>query len=203
MRAFFCILLLCGSSIAQADTAGARLDRFLDGLGSLTARFDQTLTGEAMLAAQKAQGRLSVQRPGQFRWDYESPQPQLMVADGEKLWFYDPDLEQVTVKPEDEALATSPALLLAGTRPVADLYTRRELGERDGLLWLELLPRAPDSGFQRVSIAFSATTLARMEMQDSFGQITTLHFSEVERNPRLDPALFRFTPPTGVDVVGE
>jgi outer membrane lipoprotein carrier protein len=146
---------------------------------------------------------MMLSRPGKFRWQIEKPYSQLLVGDGEKVWIYDPDLRQVTVKQFGAALGSTPAALLLGGNTLDRNFTLREAGERDGLEWLEATPKSSDSGFEKLQLGFAGNDLKAMDLFDNFGQTTSLIFSRVERNPQLSPALFRFTPPAGVDVVGE
>jgi outer membrane lipoprotein carrier protein len=157
---------------------------------------------------QQGQGEMMIARPGRFRWEYRRPYEQLIIADGHKLWVYDPELEQVTVKPVDEALGNTPALLLSGVHPLEQDFTVREArAPGDRLHWVELLPKAEDSQFERILLGFSGGQsggqLQQMALHDSFGQVTRLDFENMQRNLPLAPSLFRFEPPAGVDVVGE
>ena len=139
------------------------------------------------------------------------PYSQLLVGDGKKIWIYDPDLRQVTVKKFDAALGSSPVALLVSESDgkgsdkgiLERNFTLREAGEREGLAWLEAIPKSADSGFEKLLLGFFGNDLKSMELFDNFGQVTTLFFSNLDRNPPLSPALFRFTAPAGVDVLGE
>lgn len=185
-------------------TAVARLEAFLAEVRALRARFEQEVLDERGASAQRSSGTLAVLRPGRFRWDYREPYRQLIVADGERLWIYDEDLAQVTVRPQAEALTRTPLqILTTGVGGALEGFRVRELGLRGGLEWVELRPDgAADRGeFERILVGFDGPRLARMELVDAFGQTVRLRFEAVERNPELDPALFRFEPPPGVDVV--
>lgn len=189
--------------VAHAGAAADRLQTFYKDVKSLRAGFEQTVTDASGKVMQQARGKMALQRPGKFRWDYERPHEQAIVADGKKIWLYDPDLEQVTVKLQDEALGDTPAQLLSNIKPLEQSFRVSELPAKDGLEWVELTPKSKDTGFDRVRLGFDAKSLARMELVDAFGQTTRLSFAGVERNPRLDANMFTFTPPKGVDVVGE
>ncbi len=117
--------------------------------------------------------------------------------------MYDIDLEQVTVKTVDSVLGSTPALLLSSDTPIEQNFTVNELGEEQNLQWVELIPFQKDSGFERIVLAFDETNLVSMELHDSFGQLTRLLFSNIERNPVIDPAIFDFIPPKNIDVIGE
>ena len=146
---------------------------------------------------------LWLSRPGKFRLQYTNPYEQLYVADGHKMWMYDRDLEQVTVKEQSDALGSTPALLLSSSEPLKNNFTITELGAHEGFQWLELKPKAADSNFDYVRLALEGDVLRAMEMVDGFGQTTRLFFETVERNPRLSADKFHFQPPPGVDVIGE
>ena len=120
-----------------------------------------------------------------------------------KVWIYDPDLRQVTVKTVGTALGGTPAALLAGDNTLEKNFTLREAGEREGMEWLEAIPKSQDSGFEKLLLGFAGNDLKAMELFDNFGQTTSLYFSHLERNPSLAASLFRFTPPAGADVIGE
>jgi outer membrane lipoprotein carrier protein len=146
---------------------------------------------------------MMISRPGKFRWQIEKPYEQLLVGDGDKVWIYDPDLRQVTVKKFDAALGSTPAALLVGGNTLDRNFTLREAGEREGLEWLEATPKGGDSGFEKLQLGFAGNELKAMDLFDSFGQTTSLLFARIERNGPIAPTLFRFTPPAGVDVIGE
>lgn len=186
-----------------AKEPGARLETFLEQVHSLRAEFQQTLLDEHNEPLEKSQGIFLLQRPGKFRWNYRQPFQQEIVADGEYIWFYDPDLEQVTVKEQKAALGDAPALLLSGERLPYDSYRINDLPSRNGLTWVELLPRNKEAAFERLLLGFDEHSLRLMELHDSFGRTTRLVFSEVKVNIPLDPARFVFTPPEGVDVIGD
>jgi outer membrane lipoprotein carrier protein len=152
-------------------------------------------------------GSKIVQHPGSCLgkpWsvpDYS--RPQLVVGDGEKVWIYDPELKQITVRKAGQAIGGSPAALLAGSNELEKNFTLAEAGEAEGMNWVEATPKAGDSGFEKVRLGFAGRDLTAMELYDSFGQTTHIRFANVERNPVLPAATFRFTPPAGVDIVGE
>ncbi len=194
------LLLNVFSSIAAADP---RLQEFLTGTRTLSAQFTQVVIDRKGRQVQEAEGSLFLSRPGRFRWEYTRPAGQLVVGDGTRLWVYDQDLEQVTVRRLDQALGESPAALLAGSNEVERLFVFREAGEAEGLAWLEATPRSKEGSFERIRMGFRGGNLQAMEVHDHFGQVTRLRFTSIRRNPRLAPELFRFTPPRGVDVLGD
>lgn len=199
--------------VAQSAVAGAldKLGVFLDGTKTMRANFTQIVVAKNGKKPQQSSGVMMFSRPGKFRWQIDKPYNQLLVGDGEKVWIYDPDLRQVTVKKVDAALGSTPAALLVGEANGKDggrsalekNFTLREAGEREGLEWLEATPKSAESGFEKLQLGFEGNELKAMELSDNFGQTTSLAFSRIERNPSLAASLFRFTPPAGADVIGE
>ncbi|HSC06342.1 MAG TPA: outer membrane lipoprotein chaperone LolA [Steroidobacteraceae bacterium] len=178
------------------------LERYLQGLTSLRADFTQVSSVAGGDTVEKASGRLYLQKPGRFRWDYRQPNEQLIVSDGSNVWLFDKELEQVTVKPIDESLATTPALLLAGKSSVAESFTISGAGSRDGVDWILLVPKRTDTDFVEFRLGFAGGELRAMELKDKLQQATRIEFSDVQRNTRLASDLFTFKPPVGVDVIG-
>lgn len=189
--------------VAQAGTPTERLHTFFAVQGAIRAHFEQTVQGAAFAQPEVARGTLVMQRPGRFRWDYQQPYEQQIVADGKQLWIYDVDLEQMVVKPLDEALGDTPALLLSGSGNLEERFVVEELSDADGLAWVKLTPRQPDTGFIELRLGFDTRHLRRMELTDGFEQVTRLVFSDVVYNADIDPAAFHFEPPPGVDVIGQ
>ena len=140
-------------------------------------------------------------RPGKFIWAYEKPYEQLLQADGDKLYVYDKDLNQVTVRKLGGALGASPAAILFGSNDLDKNFTLRDAGVKEGIDWLELTPKSKDTQFQRVGIGFRNGNLEAMELHDVFGNVTLLTFSNIQKNPSLAPDQFKFTVPKGADVI--
>ena len=203
LRSFIAFTVFAFSSPLLAGEGQQRLERFLNDLTTIKAGFVQTLNNADGERIEKSEGIMAVRRPGMFRLEYQNPYEQLYVADTNNIWFYDRDLEQVTVKPQSDALGSTPALLLSTTEPLANNFEVREKGEHEGFHWLELNPKDPDSNFDFVTLAMDGDTLRAMEMVDGFGQTTRLYFDPMVRNPELAADVFSFTPPPGVDVIGE
>lgn len=198
--AMLCALLAPGVAAASSIE---RFETFVRTTQSARADFEQKVMDRAGKLVQESRGSFVFLRPGRFRWVYEEPVDQVIVGDGERVWIYDRDLNQVTVRKITSALGSTPAALLAGSSDVQKAFELRDAGTRDGLEWLEARPRDRDAGFERIRMGFSATGLERMELMDHFGQTTILKFSRLVRNPKLEPGLFRFEPPKGADVLGE
>ena len=150
--------------------------------------------------AAPASGSFIFARPGKFIWTYVKPYEQLLQADGEQLYIYDKDLNQVTVKKLGDALGSSPAAILFGSNDLEKNFTLSEAPARDGLEWLNAVPKAKDSQFQQISIGLKSGTPAAMELRDSFGQTSVLMFSKFEKNPSLGAQQFKFVAPKGADV---
>src|SRR5580765_3078603 len=196
------VILAC----APVGVLASSLERFSDFInGTLTARgeFQQKIFDRNRRLLQESSGSLAFSRPGRFRWTYVKPYAQLIIGDGSNVWIYDEDLKQVTVKKLGLALGSTPAALLAGNNDAMRAFRLSDQGAKDGIEWLEALPRDKDGGFERIRMGFDAAGLRIMELVDGFGQTTVLRFNSLERNPRLSPDLFRFVPPKGADVIGD
>lgn len=196
------IAALLAPGVALAGGVDA-LHQFLANTRSLKADFSQVVQTRQGRKPQLSSGVMSFLRPGKFRWQIDKPYPQLMVGDGQKFWIYDPELKQVTVRKLGKALGSTPAALLAGKNELAQNFSLKDDGEKDGLVWVEATPKQADSGFEKVRVGFVGSDLQAMELFDSFGQMTSLKFSKLEKNATLNPALFKFQPPPGADVVGD
>lgn len=202
-RFFLACLLLLGMQPYALAGGIDQLRAYIQGTQSLRAEFKQTVSGSRKSTKQEASGNVLIQRPGKFRWIYSKPYEQLVVGDGVKLWLYDKDLAQVTVKRLDQALGSSPAALLAGSNDLEKSFKLRDIGQKDQLEWLEATPKGSDSTFEWVKMGFANNELKLVELRDNFGQTTVIRLSKLERNPKLESSLFKFTPPAGVDVVGD
>ena len=197
------LLLLALQSHGAFASGLEKFKQFLSATESAAGEFEQKVIDKNGRLVQESRGTLAFQRPGKFRWTYVEPYAQLIVGDGTRVWIYDKDLRQVTVKRVDQALTSTPAALLAGDNEAMQAFRMSDQGEREGLAWLEAIPRAKEGGFERVRMGFGVGGLQAMEFYDSFGQITLLNFISLTRNPKLDPSTFRFSPPEGVDVIGD
>jgi len=199
-------LLAAALSLAALAAHASALERFrafVRSTPAASANFVQKVYDQNRKLVQESKGSFVFQRPGRFRWIYSSPMPQLIVGDGERVWIYDQDLDQVTVRRMAHALGSTPAALLAGSQDVEQAFRLSEAGERDGLAWLEAKPREQEAGFSRILLGMGPDGVQAMELHDHFGQTTLLRFSDLVRNPKIDPRDFRFTPPKGADVLGE
>ncbi len=201
MRILLTLLCLLPGLASAAATDALKV--FLTQTQTVKARFAQMVLDKNLKPLQQAQGIMQFSRPGKFRWDYQKPYEQVIVGDGSKLWIYDKDLNQVTVRKLDRALGASPAALLAGSNDLERDFKLSNLGMEKGLDWLEALPKSRESVFERVRMGFGKSGLEAMELRDQFGQTTVITFADVERNPRIAADVFRFTPPQGADVISE
>ena len=192
-------------AIATQAQAGAieQLRSFLTQTTSARGEFVQRVARGSGAAVQESGGRFVFQRPGRFRWSYERPYEQLIVADGQRLTIFDRDLNQATVRKLQTSLPSSPASILFGSNDFEREFEVSDAGARDGLEWIAARPRAKDTPFERIEIGFRDGLPGAMLLVDSFGQTTRLAFAKVERNPKLDADTFRFTPPKGADVLTE
>jgi chaperone LolA len=204
MKYIYAALMLLSFSLTAHAAAIAKLTSFIAATHSAKADFTQEVFDQTGRRIQRSSGIMQFQRPGKFRWTYQKPYEQLIVGDGEKFWLYDTDLNQVTVRKLDAALGSSPAALLSGSNEIEQGFTLTEDGSRDRLEWLLAIPKAQDSGFEKIRMAFDAQAgLAIMELYDSFGNKTLLKFSAMQRNPDIPDRLFRFTPPKDADVLSD
>lgn len=192
--------VLAPASAAEA-VAPAQLRAFLAETVTLEAEFSQVLLEADSDRSERSAGRFYLHRPMRFRWDYREPAPQLVVADGEHLWLFDPDLEQATVRRMDDGLSSTPAMLLSGSGRLEDSFRVGAAYREDGVDWVELAPLVASADFDAVRVGFEGGKLAAMELRDALGQTTLIRFSALRLNPSLDPALFQFVPPPGVDVL--
>jgi outer membrane lipoprotein carrier protein len=198
------VLLALSLVAALADAATLeRLRSFVRETQTASADFMQTVTDRNGRVVQRASGEFAIARPGRFRWTVEKPYQQILVGDGERVWIYDPDLNQVVTRRNDRALGTTPAALLSGKEEVERAFDWRDLPAADGLDWLGATPRDKESSFAEIRLGFDANGLAALEVTDNFGQRTQIGFFHLMRNPKLGAELFKFTPPKGADVVGE
>ncbi|WP_230411763.1 outer membrane lipoprotein chaperone LolA [Denitromonas iodatirespirans] len=202
-RGLVAVLAFGLSTAVWAESGVALLKRFVQQTARAEGQFVQAVYRQNGGRGEQSEGHFAFERPGKFRWEYAKPYRQLLVGDGKKLWSYDPELQQVTVKTLGDALGATPAAILAGNGDLDKNFTLEDGGRMNELDWAVATPRAADSSFERMKMGFADGRLAAMEIQDNFGQTTVLRFTEFKTNPTLAADLFSFTPPAGVDVVGE
>jgi outer membrane lipoprotein carrier protein len=203
------LCLMAWTAVAPAAPSGdveagrKRVESFLAGLDGLQAQFHQVLTDRSGRALDEASGTLAIRRPNRFRWDYREPYEQVIVADGARVWLYDSDLEQVTVRKLDDTLSATPAMLLSGEGKLEQNFTVTGVERDGGIEWVQMEPKRNDTDFKSVRLGFDGATLRHMHLADKLGQTTRLEFTQVERNPLLDPSRFTFRVPPGADVIGD
>jgi outer membrane lipoprotein carrier protein len=195
------------AAIAVAGPAAAgsleRFQSFIRTTQSARGEFEQKVYDRNKKLVQDSKGNFAFQRPGKFRWVFSKPYSQLIVGDGQRVWVYDADLNQVTVRKLTSALGATPAALIAGNADIEQSFDFTDTGEAGGLQWLDAKPREKDAGFERIRMGFGLAGIDAMELVDQFGQTTLLKFTNLQRNPALEAGLFRFTPPKGADLLGE
>ncbi len=195
-------MLVSVGAIEAIASPATEVEGYLNGLATWSADFTQTIDDGHGKIMRSAAGKLYLQKPGRFRWDYSQPSEQMILADGKQIWFYDKDLGQANVRDMDASLANTPAVLLSGNSSVSGQFDVTSLPPSDGLEWYQLIPKRADSDFQLVRIGFRKGELASMFLADKLNQITQLTFSNSQRNAKFSPGLFSFVPPAGVDVIG-
>ena len=207
----FCGFALLAAGLAEAAAPATVLDTYLANLKTLRAEFSQVVVDGRGSEVQRATGKFVIQRPGKFRWELVpdagaagAQSPQLMIADGKNLWFYDRDLEQVSVKPAATALTATPASLLSGDGKLGEYFTVSADGRRDGFDWVKVIPTRSDADFREAQLAFrnAGAELTRMVLKDKLGQTVRLDFNASARNVPVADAEVQFTPPAGADVIG-
>jgi outer membrane lipoprotein carrier protein len=196
------LMLIAAGNRPSSATPATDVEKYLAGLATWSADFTQTIDDGHGKVLRSAAGKLYLQRPGKFRWDYALPSEQLVLADGKQIWFYDKDLEQANVRDMDSTLANTPASLLSGGGSVSTQFDIKALPAAGGLQWFQLTPKRSDTDFQLVRIGFDKGELASMFLADKLGQVTQLTFTHPTRNAKFAADLFSFTPPPGVDVIG-
>ncbi|MDE1894839.1 MAG: outer membrane lipoprotein chaperone LolA [Xanthomonadaceae bacterium] len=201
----FLVLLLSldATAVAAVGPARARLDAFASGLHSLTGDFSQTLTGADGQVGKTSSGTLVLLAPREFRWNTLTPYKQTIVADGSRVWMYDPELEQVTVNRQSTEESHSPLTVLTDLKQLDRDFKVTEQGAHDGLLWLRMTSTAKDPQFDHADLGFDASGLVRMRFRDRLGSTTDIRFSNLRRNVAIPDSTFNFVPPKGADVIGD
>jgi outer membrane lipoprotein carrier protein len=200
----FLVIAVSRASFAQQEADGQQLiDDFVNNVRTMSGRFEQQLVDADNIVVDHSSGTIEIQKPGRFRWSYLEPYEQILVADGLNVWSYDIDLEQVTVKPQAEVLASTPALLLGGSRNVLDDFEYIGSFTERNTVWVRLRPKSTDNGFTNVELGFDDGKLGRMIFSDNLGQTTLIALFDLTLNESIDEHRFNFSPPADVDVVGQ
>lgn len=204
LRCSLVCLLFCLMPAMAHATATDSLNAFIKDARTVQADFSQTLLDKSAQVIQESTGTMLFERPGKFRWIYKTPYEQLIVGDGDRVWFYDEDLNQVTVRQLDIAIGSSPAALLAGNSAIDENFEITELGLQNQIDWLEAIPKTSESSFEFIQLGFSPDgTLQLMVLRDNFGQTTLLTFTDLKQNIDLPTDTFTFVPPENADVISD
>lgn len=196
--------LLCWITPILAYANGAdNLKAYLKNISTLRADFHQTLSDEKGRKLQEVDGTMQLMRPNKFRWDYQKPYEQQIISDGQQVWLFDPELQQVTIRQLSKSLGSSPAALLASGKDIEKNFVIKEAQRKGNLEWALIIPKDKDSGYSRVLAGFNGDLLQEIWLYDTFGQVTQIVFSKLERNPKIEAKNFLFTAPNGVDQVSE
>jgi outer membrane lipoprotein carrier protein len=196
-------LLISSMASAAQQPASEQLDSFAEGLVSFHATFEQQVIDNDGVVQDSSRGEVWLRKPNHFRWEYGGDFPELVVADGEKIWIYDQMLDQVTVRNQAAAAVDSPLTLLTEPGRLDEKFEVRDAGEFDGLVMLELRAKSQDLEFERVLVGMRDNMLKNMILEDAFGLRTEISFSDPELNPEIEDRLFRFSPPANADVIGD
>ena len=203
-RTFWLYVFLIGAPSSVWAAAIENLKLFIQETQTVQANFSQALADRNARITQRSSGIMQFERPDKFRLIYKEPYEQSIIGDGKQVWFYDHDLEQVTVREFNIAIGSSPAALLAGNNAIEENFELNNLGVQEDVEWLEAIPKNKDSAFEFIQMGFSMEgELKFMALRDSFGQTTYLSFTEMTKNPKFPENLFHFSPPEGVDVISE
>ncbi|MEE9561180.1 MAG: outer membrane lipoprotein chaperone LolA [Acidiferrobacterales bacterium] len=201
------VLVLLGAVSVYAATPRSgdtsNLQRFFTNVKSYTAKFSQVVLDDSLNVLQESSGTMWIQRPNKFRWDYDVPFEQHIVGDGEKIWVYDVELQQVTVRQLAGGLGATPAMLLAGRGELDKDFVVKNLGTQGKLQWTQLTPKTDDGGFENIRVGFENGKIRVLEMIDSFGHMTRVVMRDSRANIKIGSAKFEFKPPPGVDVMRE
>jgi outer membrane lipoprotein carrier protein len=200
-KSFFCILLLASTNVYA--TGLDRMNAYFQNTQSAQADIQQTVLDKQGHKTQQVTGHMKIQKPSKFRWDYDKPYVQVIVGDGENVWLFDPELNQVTVRPFSKALGSSPAALLAGGKEMERAFDIKDVSRKGELEWVVAIPKVNETGFERVFLGFKGDALMEMELHDSFGNKTLIQFTHLERNIKIPASVFKFVPPSGADVLRE
>ncbi len=207
MKSIVVVVFFSAITWAASAVPGSRgvdsLDRFFREVGTFSARFEQVVLDEDLNLIEESGGRMTIKRPGRFRWDYDPPLEQKIISDGDKVWIHDIDLEQVTVRPLVDILGKTPATILAGKGNISDNYSVADLGTYGKLSWVGVQSKQEDSAFADMRIGFENGNLRVMELVDNLGQTTRITLLDSVENPLIADDRFAFTPPRGVDVIDQ
>jgi len=201
-----CVALVAMIVLSGATRSGGGIEslkRFFDHVTTYGATFQQLILDEGLNPIEESSGTMIIKRPGKFRWDYDPPNRQQVVSDGKKVWFYDIDLEQITVRALDQTVGRTPASLLAGSKDFEKSYIAEDMKITGPLQWVRLKPKQKDTGYEEIRLAFDGSRLRLLELRDGLGQTTRISLTNGNENPDVKDDRFKFVPPPGVDVIDE
>ena len=196
------LLLITTTSYAENKNED-QLSRFLDNMQTLEANFTQTLMDDQGIELESSTGMVFLHRPDKFRWDYKHPYLQTIVTNGETLWIYDEDLEQVTIRDVTSTLESTPAAILGSYEGIDEQFIIIEMGKIEEFDWVELTPRDIESQYDSIRLGFDKDKLGMMVMFDNLGQVTRVDFTQQVINQKLDIDTFNFEPPQGIDIIDD
>ena len=197
------LLFLVSTAFVYAETSNDPLQNFLADFKTLEANFVQSLINENGEELEKTEGILYLEQPGKFHWSYQVPYSQLIISNGDVLWVFDEDLEQLTIRKMGDAIEQTPAGIILGDNPISEHFIQVDLGEIEGFDWIELTPRDMEAQYRNIRLGFEKTKLGMMIILDNLGQTTRIDFSDVKKNAELSSTLFEFEVPDGIDVIDE
>ncbi len=203
MNIRFLFILFYFYAFNASATGLERMKDYFKNIQSAQADFHQVVTDKQGHKTQDVTGTMRLQKPNKFRWDYNKPFVQEIVGDGDKIWLFDPELNQVTVRSFSKAAGSTPAALIAGGKDIERQFNIKDASRKGSLEWVLAIPKVADTGFERLFLGFDGDALVEMELQDSFGNRTAIVFSNIQRNLKLPSDLFKFVPPRDADVLGE
>lgn len=197
-------LLLVNTAVAASkhDSGLVRFDAFMSEVKTLEAFFTQEVVSENGKIGNMTTGTIKLSRPGKFHWEYANPVPQQIISNGKKVWIYDEQLEQVTIKPINSALGASPAAILTSSRNIKQDFHIKEMPARENMKWVELRPKSSDTDFDRILVGMDDLGVQGMDLYDQFGRRTMIRFQESRVNQPISPGFFNFVPPQGTDIIG-
>jgi outer membrane lipoprotein carrier protein len=188
-------------NVASIENGAAQLDRFMNGLQSMQSSFVQTVRDGNDQLVEQSSGSLVIKKPGKFHWEYQKPNAQTIVSDGTRIWLYDPELDQVTIRRAELSINGTPAVLLSGQGSWRDSFEVEHVEQRDQMWVINLVPKKADTDFKRVQMALKNDQLMAMSLTDKLGQSTVLDFKQFKRNAAVSESQFKFTPPKNADVI--
>ncbi|NOG59437.1 MAG: outer membrane lipoprotein chaperone LolA [Proteobacteria bacterium] len=198
-----CSILAFQASLLTFNVSADPLQDFLVDFKSLEANFVQKLINENSEELERTEGVLRLQQPGKFHWSYEVPYTQKIISNGDVLWVFDEDLEQLTIREMGNAIDETPAGIILGNNNISEHFVQVNMGMIEGYDWIELTPRNLEAQYQNIRLGFEKNKLGMMIIIDNLGQTTRIDFFDVKKNAKFSASLFEFEIPEGIDVIDE